>query len=417
MAVHLRLGILQSLQCLQTLLELLILRGGGNAVQSGLVAIVAGQTALGSGLEGRVLRMQGVGVIGGLHSCHLGGEPLGLQLAGGHLIPQRCTLSGVCAGLVAGLDGVERVVLGLEGAVKCVDAAAGVVVEIGELLALGLEGVDVRLDLVLGAVQRRRQVFDGHIVRLELVELSLKRIGVSGGVASGLPVFHQIRVDLLLQLLELLGGGRIVRGVLQKGIQILLQGLLLGVSFGLELLLVDLIRAVRQDIHGGVDHVALGGLGLLEIVDLILHQGVEAGELALLVRLHNGVGVRCFSELAILILGEVDLLAVLVHVPNLERSGIGRDGVAVFIGLHQLEVVVYPLKLDGVVPAPLGNLPVVAGQFAVNVDSHGESLTNGVLHAQAVLQQLVEVVVGLIPSSLVGHVLLQHDAVVQPQLF
>ena len=222
----------------------------------------------------------------------------------------------------------------------------------------------------------------------------------------------------------------------------LLQG-----NIALALVHDDVDLGILLVLIGGavlVHLVALGGLNLLEVVDGVLHEGVEDLQIAL-GGLQDGLHLGEI-EVAILVAGAVHLhgdffLGFLVDDPVLNGpqlelglavgDGLGLlNGVAVLVGddvavlvnlvnhlhLAQLEVAVGLLQLDGVVPGPLGVLPVITGQLAVDVQSHHEGGPGGLVGLQAALQQLLEIAVGLLPDLLMGHVVIQRvlEAIVGP---
>ena len=193
-------------------------------------------------MEVPIFFVQCIGIISGFHRCHLGGNLLRPRLAGGHLRPQCRTLCGVTAGIKESLRSVKRIILRLERSVELLNPAFGVVIQAGQFLTLGVGGIDSLLRSFLRTRQSRRQIGDGHIISLEIVELLLKLFGVISGIGSNFAVCRQVFLDLLLQLLEFLGVFHIVRGLLQKVGQFILQRLFLGLSLSFKLLfeLIDI---------------------------------------------------------------------------------------------------------------------------------------------------------------------------------
>ena len=188
--------------------------------------------------------------------------------------------------------------------------------------------------------------------------------------------------------------------------------------------------AVADHVDRGIHLVALGRELLLQVIDDALQHGVVDVQLAI----HGADGVaqaavsgivlhEALSRVA-LVVGDggvvvllvavvKDVIAILVLVvPKLEGGLAARDGGLVHIGfrvlglgvvdvrvhLGQAELAVHALQLDGVVPAPCRILVRVARQRTIDIHRHHEGGPGRLVLADALGQQLLEVVLRISPD-------------------
>ena len=137
----------------------------------------------------------------------------------------------------------------------------------------------------------------------------------------------------------------------------------------------------HDDIDIGIPLIALGGCHFLEIVYDVFHHGVGDVQLAFIRpncagRGHKGIAgrIRIVGAVHLDIVGLTIFIRHFVDIIHLELCLGVCDrlvGLAIFLG--QIEVDIHTVQLDGTVPGPLGILPAITGQDAIDIDCHHQT--------------------------------------------